>query len=159
MLTIRLHRIGKTNRPSFKIVVVDKRTAASSGKFHEQVGSLDRIDKQLKLNKEKIVHWMSKGAKPSGAVYNILVDQKIIEGKKAALHAQPKKKEGEDKPAAPAAQAKPEAQKPAQESADKAAAAPKEESKQEPKAEESKQEEAAKPAQKEEIAKDEGKED
>jgi len=26
MITIRLHRIGKTNQPSFKVVVIDKKS-------------------------------------------------------------------------------------------------------------------------------------
>jgi small subunit ribosomal protein S16 len=99
MLTIRLHRIGKTNQPSFKIVVVDKRVSAAAGKFREDVGSINRVTKQTKLDKDRIVYWISKGAQPSPTVNNILVAQKIIEGKKIAVHAQPKKKEG----AAPAA--------------------------------------------------------
>jgi small subunit ribosomal protein S16 len=106
MLTIRLHRIGKTNQPTFKIVVVDKRTSAAAGKFREEVGSINRVAKQVKLNKEKITYWISKGAQPSPTVNNILVSEKIIEGKKIINHAQPKKAEG-----APAAAAAPAAAK------------------------------------------------
>lgn len=113
MLTIRLHRVGKTNRPSFKIVVVDKRASASSGKFREQVGSLDRINKEIKINKEKIAYWVSKGAKLSPAVNNLLIDQKAIEGKKIAVHAQPKKQEGGEKGAQPSAQSATGQKKPA----------------------------------------------
>jgi len=94
MLTIRLHRIGKTNQPSFKIVVVDKRVSAASQRFRDQVGSLNRLTKQIKLDKEKITRWISKGAQPSATVRNILISEKIIEGKKIAVHAKPKAKEG-----------------------------------------------------------------
>lgn len=93
MLTIRLHRIGKTNQPSFKIVVVDKRTSAAAGKFCEEVGSVNRVIKQIKLDKDRITYWISKGAQPSPTVNNILVSQKVIKGKKIAVHAQPKKTE------------------------------------------------------------------
>jgi len=48
---------------------------------------------------------MQKGAQPSPAVKNILIDQKVIEGKKIALHSQPKKKEGA--PEAPQTEAAP----------------------------------------------------
>ncbi len=94
MLTIRLHRIGKTNQPSFKIVVVDKRVSAAAGKCREEVGSINRITKQTKLEKDRIIYWISKGAQPSPTVNNILVKEKVITGKKIANHSQPKKKEG-----------------------------------------------------------------
>ena len=111
MLTIRLHRIGKTNQPSFKIVVVDKRVSAAAGKFREEVGSINRVTKQVKLDKEKIVYWISKGAQPSPTVNNILVKEKIIVGKKIANHSQPKKKEGAATPAAAVPAATPAAVK------------------------------------------------
>jgi len=105
MLTIRLHRVGKTNQPTFKIVVVDKRVSAAAGKFREEIGSIDRVAKQLKLNKERVAYWLSKGAQPSPTVNNIFVSEKLISGKKVAVHAQPKKAEGAAQ-AAPAAAAK-----------------------------------------------------
>jgi small subunit ribosomal protein S16 len=93
MLTIRLHRIGKTNQPSFKIVVVDKRVSAAAGKFREEVGSINRVTKQTKLDKDRIVYWISQGAQPSPTVNNILVTEKVITAKKIANYAQPKKAE------------------------------------------------------------------
>ena len=91
MLTIRLHRIGKINQPSFKIVVVDKRVSAAAGKFCEEIGSINRVTKQMKLDKDRAKYWLSKGAKPSATVNNILVSEKVVTGKKIAVHAQPKK--------------------------------------------------------------------
>jgi small subunit ribosomal protein S16 len=105
MLTIRLHRIGKNNQPSFKIVVVDKRKSAASGSFREEVGSINRVAKQVNLNKERVAYWISKGAQPSPTVHNLLVAQKLIVAKKIANHSQPKKAEGTAS-AAPAAAAK-----------------------------------------------------
>ncbi len=126
MLTIRLHRIGKTNQPSFKIVVVDKRRSAAAGSFREEIGTINRLAKQIKLDKERVAYWISKGAVPSPTVNNILVSQKLIEGKKIAVHKQPKKKEGKAAPAAgatPAAAAKPAGQKEAPQEAPKEAPA------------------------------------
>ena len=94
MLTIRLHRIGKNNQPSFKIVVVDKRKSAASGKFREEVGSINRVAKQVSFNKDRVAYWISKGAQPSPTVHNLLVAQKLITAKKIVNHSQPKKTEG-----------------------------------------------------------------
>lgn len=91
MLTIRLHRTGKTNQPTFKIVVVDKRTSAAAGRFCEEIGSLNRVAKTAALNKERALYWLSKGAQPSASVHNLFVSQKIVAAKKLANHAQPKK--------------------------------------------------------------------
>jgi small subunit ribosomal protein S16 len=99
-----MHRIGKTNQPSFKIVVVDKRKSAAAGSFNEEVGQVNRTTKVIKLNNERIAYWLKVGAVPSPSVHNLLVSNKLIEGKKIAVHAQPKKKEGAPAtvPAAPA---------------------------------------------------------
>jgi len=75
------------------MVVVDSRVSASAGKFREEVGSVNRIAKQTSLNKERISYWLSKGAQMSPTVSNILISEKVIEGKKRAVHAQPKKEE------------------------------------------------------------------
>ncbi|MCX6758666.1 MAG: 30S ribosomal protein S16 [Candidatus Nealsonbacteria bacterium] len=93
MLVIRLHRIGKKNQPSFKIVVVDKRISAAAGKFCEEVGSLNRAKKESKLDKDRIKYWLSVGAQPSPSIHNLLVSEKIIDAKKIAVHKKPKKKE------------------------------------------------------------------
>ena len=105
MLTIRLHRIGKTNQPQFKIVVVDKRFSASAGKFREEVGLINRVKKQVNLNKERINYWIGKGAQASPTVHNILVAQNVINAKKIVNHSQPKKAENAAA-AAPVAAAK-----------------------------------------------------
>lgn len=101
-----MHRIGKTNQPSFKIVVVDKRRSAAAGRFCEEVGFVNRVTKETKLNKDRIKHWLSRGAQPSPSIKNLLISEKLIEGKKIPVHAKPKKKEGETAAAQTAAAAK-----------------------------------------------------
>ena len=102
MLVIRLFRTGKKNQPFFKIVVTDKRKPTRAGRFVEQVGFWNPLTKEKNLKSERIKHWLSKGAKPSATLYNMLVSEKIIEGKKIPVHKKSKKK--------PESQARPEAQ-------------------------------------------------
>lgn len=93
MLVIRLFRVGKKNQPSFKIVVTDKRKPPRSGKFVEEVGFFNPLKKEKFLKPERIRYWLGVGAKPSPTVYNLLISEKIIEGKKIPKHKKPEKKE------------------------------------------------------------------
>ncbi len=97
MLVIRFFRIGKKNQPSFKIVVTDKRKSSTRGRFVEEVGFYNPQSKEKVLKTERIKYWLSVGAQPSPTVHNLLVSEKIIEGKKIDMHKKPKKKE--EKPA------------------------------------------------------------
>lgn len=92
MLMIRLARRGKTNRPFYRIVVSDKRKDTFADSL-EILGTVDPIakPKAITLNKERICHWLSKGAQASPTVYNILVDHGIVSGKK--IRKTPKQKE------------------------------------------------------------------
>ena len=94
MLTIRLFRIGKINQPIFKIVVCKKTNPPKSGRFTDEVGSYNPITKEKKFNAERIKYWMKNGAQPSDTLYNLLVSEKIIEGKKRVIRI---KKKVEDK--------------------------------------------------------------
>jgi small subunit ribosomal protein S16 len=92
MLVIRFLRIGKRNQPSFKIVVTDKRRAPRGGRFVEEVGFWNPLTKKKSLKAERIKYWISKGAKPSDTVYNLLISEKIIQAKKIAVHKKSKEK-------------------------------------------------------------------
>jgi small subunit ribosomal protein S16 len=93
MLVIRLFRVGKKNQPSFKIVVTDKRNSPRGGRFVEQVGFYNSLNKEKRIIVDRMKYWLSVGAKPSDTVYNLLIQEKIIEGKKIAVHKKSKKKE------------------------------------------------------------------
>jgi small subunit ribosomal protein S16 len=97
MLVIRLFRTGKKNQPFFKIVVVDKRKSSTKGPYIEKVGFYNPLTKQKLLKQERIKYWLSVGAKPSATVHNLLISQKIIEGKKIPLHKKALIKEGPTK--------------------------------------------------------------
>ncbi|MFC1663618.1 30S ribosomal protein S16 [Patescibacteria group bacterium] len=101
MLVIRFFRVGKKNQPSFKIVVTDKKNPPRSGRFVEEVGFYNPLTKEKKLKSERVKYWLSVGAKASPTVHNLLVLEKIIEGKKIDVHKKPKEKpvkEGKVKP-------------------------------------------------------------
>lgn len=82
MLAIRLQRVGRTNDPSFRVVVTRSTNGPKSGKFLEIVGNHNPRTHVTALNAERIKHWMSVGAKPSDTLHNLLISHKIIEGKK-----------------------------------------------------------------------------
>ena len=90
MLIIRLQRAGKKNQPFFRIVVAEK-TAPIKGKFLEKLGFLNPIKKEFSINEERVKHWTSKGAEISDSVYNILIDKKVLEGKKKIVKITKKK--------------------------------------------------------------------
>lgn len=91
MLVIRLFRVGKKNQPFFKIVVTDKNNSVRCGRYVEQVGFVNPITKEKKLNQERIKYWISVGAKPSPTAFNLFITEKIIEGKKIPKHKKSKK--------------------------------------------------------------------
>ena len=110
MLTIRLTRRGKKNQPFFRVVVIDKRRSPKGGRAAEILGYVDPLNKRKSLNKERILHWISVGAQPSETMHNLLVSEKIIEGKKinkfkktAKAKAEEAKKLADEKAAAEAA--------------------------------------------------------
>jgi len=75
---IRLQRVGRRNDPSFRVVITDSRNSTKSGKFIEIVGNHDTI----RLDKERILYWISKGAKATDTIHNLLIRNGIIAGKK-----------------------------------------------------------------------------
>jgi len=89
MLMMRLQRVGRKNNPTYRIIVVDKRTGPKSNKSVDLIGSYEPKQGIIIINKEKATHWLSHGVQPSDTVYNMLVSQKVIEGKKR--NALPKK--------------------------------------------------------------------
>lgn len=116
MLVIRFLRTGKKNQPSFKIVVAEKTKSSTSGRFIEEVGFYNPLTKEKVLRQDRIKYWISVGANPSETVHNLLVSEKIIEGKKIDVHSKPKKKEGDGAPAEAAKPAEtPAAEAPAEE--------------------------------------------
>ena len=82
MLMMRLQRVGRKNDPSFRVVVVDKRSSTKSNNAIDLLGSYNPKLGQISINADKAKDWLSKGVQPSDTVFNMLVSEKVIEGKK-----------------------------------------------------------------------------
>ena len=82
MLKMRLQRIGRKNSPSYRVVVTDSRNAVSRGRNVDQIGSYDPKLGRVVIDKDKATHWLGHGVQPSDTVYNMLVAQGIVEGRK-----------------------------------------------------------------------------
>src|SRR3989338_9210949 len=91
MLKIRLQRIGKKGQAYFRVVATEH-TQKPKGKYLELLGSYDPHKNELKVDAEKVKHWLSQGAKMSETANNLLVDRGVIEGEKVRVW-KPKKKE------------------------------------------------------------------
>jgi small subunit ribosomal protein S16 len=68
---LRLAITGKTHQRSFRVVAQDTQSKRD-GKFLEILGSLDSKKNLLKIKKERVSYWLSKGAKPTATVAKIL---------------------------------------------------------------------------------------
>ena len=107
MLRIRLTRTGKRSQESFRIVVAEHKSAVK-GKYLELLGHYKPATqpKQLVFQKERVQHWITKGAQPSASVAALLkrngmegMDKFVVKTTRTAK----KKKGGSEAPQAPAA--------------------------------------------------------
>jgi small subunit ribosomal protein S16 len=73
MLVIRMMRVGAKKKPYFRVVVTEARSARESD-FIENVGTYypRTVPARVEINKDRVQHWMSKGAKPSPSVRTLL---------------------------------------------------------------------------------------
>jgi small subunit ribosomal protein S16 len=131
-LTIRLSRAGAKKRPFYRIVVADSRMARD-GRFIERVGSYDPMllrdnPDRVRLNTERIQHWLGVGAQPSDRVARFLGEASLApmpERRETPKKSQPKKKAQErmKEAAEKAAAAAEAAQAPAESAAEQQAPA------------------------------------
>lgn len=107
MLKIRMQRTGRINSPSYRLIVVEHTEGPKTGKIVERVGTYNPATKERKIDTDRVRHWMSVGAQPSGTVHNMLVTIGVLNTKKINVlpKKSPPKKEGEAAEAAPAAPA------------------------------------------------------
>ncbi len=76
MLTIRLRRMGNRNRPFYRVVVSDSRKTPTAAAV-EEVGYYNPISKppQVRIDAERVKHWVGVGAQPSRTVLKLLRTQ------------------------------------------------------------------------------------
>lgn len=65
---IRMMSLGRKHRPFYRIVAMDARQPRN-GRYLEELGSYDPLvankEERVKLNAERVKHWLSVGAKAS----------------------------------------------------------------------------------------------
>jgi small subunit ribosomal protein S16 len=76
---IRLARRGSKKRPTYRIVVADKRSPRD-GRFIETIGYYNpQMEPSLiEVNEDKAKQWLSVGAQPSDAVRKLLAIKGIV---------------------------------------------------------------------------------
>ena len=80
MLRIRLRRVGKKGKPSYRIVVAQS-TAPRDGSYVEWIGNYDPMadPPAISLKEDRAVKWLEQGAQPSDAVKRILDKTGILQ--------------------------------------------------------------------------------
>ena len=78
MLAIRMRREGAKRKPYFRMVVTEGRTPRD-GKFLESLGTYDPRTKpeSVKIDRERLAHWLKSGARPSDTVRTIVARHKL----------------------------------------------------------------------------------
>ena len=92
-LKIRMTRGGAKKRPFYSIVVAEH-TSPRDGRFIEKLGTYNPMvakghADRVRLNAERIKHWISVGALPSDRVARFLADAGL--GEKPKIRETPKK--------------------------------------------------------------------
>ena len=82
---LRLKRMGSKKKPFYRIVAADSRSPRD-GRFIEILGTYDVLNKEdnVKLDEEKVMDWLNKGAQPTETVRSILSQKGILAKYKAA---------------------------------------------------------------------------
>jgi small subunit ribosomal protein S16 len=76
VVRLRLKRLGRKNRPHYRIAAFDAHSPRDGRALDEALGCYDPLEpdnsKKVTLNRERIVAWLDKGAQPTAAVAAIL---------------------------------------------------------------------------------------
>jgi small subunit ribosomal protein S16 len=73
MVKIRLRRMGRKNRPSYRVVAADSRSPRD-GKFIEIIGHYNPLTEPatISIDEEKALKWLRCGAQPTDTVRSLL---------------------------------------------------------------------------------------
>ena len=81
MVVIRMARGGSKKRPFYRLVVADKR-ARRDGRYIERVGFFNPVaagqEERLRLDLERVDHWVSQGAQPSDRVKSLIKEARKV---------------------------------------------------------------------------------
>lgn len=80
MVKIRLRRMGRRNRPFYRVVVSDSRSPRD-GKFIEIIGHYNPLTDPatISIDEEKALKWLRSGAQPTDTVRSFLNKLGIME--------------------------------------------------------------------------------
>jgi small subunit ribosomal protein S16 len=80
MVKIRLRRMGRRNRPFYRVVVADSRSPRD-GKFIDIIGHYDPLTDPatISVDGEKAAKWLKDGAQPTDTVRSLLSKLGIID--------------------------------------------------------------------------------
>ncbi|MGQ9545845.1 MAG: 30S ribosomal protein S16 [Dehalococcoidia bacterium] len=80
MVKIRLRRMGRRNRPSYRVVVADSRSPRN-GKFIETIGYYNPLTDPatISIDEQKALKWLRYGAQPTDTVRSLLVKLGIMD--------------------------------------------------------------------------------
>ena len=80
MVKIRLRRMGRRNRPFYRVVVADRRSPRD-GKFIDIIGHYNPLTDPptVSIDGEKALKWLSYGAQPTDTVRSLLGKLGIID--------------------------------------------------------------------------------
>jgi len=95
MLAIKLSKVGKTNKKMFRLIISEK-GRDPYGNVLEILGSYNPHSKKLEAKVDRIKHWLAQGAKMTATINNLLIDKKIIEGKKVTASKPGKSKKAKE---------------------------------------------------------------
>lgn len=82
MVRIRLQRYGRTNRPFYRIAVIEKRVRRD-GPCLENLGFYDPIEKDaakaIRVNDERVKFWLAKGAQPTDTLMDMFAKRGLVD--------------------------------------------------------------------------------
>ena len=79
MVRLRLQRVGRRNRPSYRVVAADSR-APRDGDFVEIIGHYDPLPDPatVVIDEDKALKWLRVGAQPTATVTSLLRKQGVL---------------------------------------------------------------------------------
>lgn len=82
MVKLRMTRMGKTNRPFYRLVAIDSKKRRD-GRAIEYLGHYDPLKdgENFVVDRERVIYWLDNGAQPSESVASLLQRQGIYASK------------------------------------------------------------------------------
>ncbi|MCL4358234.1 MAG: 30S ribosomal protein S16 [Patescibacteria group bacterium] len=92
MLTLKFRLIGKRHQKTYQLVLQEKRSKLAGRTINHQLGWWDPRLKKGAFKSDQIRFYLDHGAEASDSVWNLLIKNKIIIGKKRPVAIKLKEK-------------------------------------------------------------------